>query len=563
MSATANAILANPTFCPRLRGDVRFLTGSKADTVIVHDTRTDRKVELYAIECQIAKAMDGTRDLDALAKVTEASFGFVPIDQVAKVAAQIAGMGLIENIGELGIDASTRATRKRVSKANHPPDTGGERLGIGENTAVIAIDKIDGAPSNPSWGESNEDEDEEQTETQDDYEESYDHEPEPEHSVGADGYDEDADSMDYDDEQDYQEHEEQAWQPESPDEQKSYRLRQKAKKLLKYGIFAAILLVLALFPWPLYVTEPCEVRPLDRIELRSEVTGIVAETLVNEGDFVEEGQLLARLDDRILNHQLARAKAEVQGLLAKLEKLEAGSRPEEIRQAKAHVTAAKADHAIAKRKYLHAQELFKKDVGSRRALDDAKGVLDVRAREVAEAKAALNLVEAGFRDEEIKIGKAELTRAESDVAFLEQQLELLEIRAPQKGRVLTPKFHEKRLEKIEAGDTVVEIGDPTTMRIEVSVPEKFADVLEIGQSVEIKVHSYPLKSFHGEIVFISPSVSIVDGDRVLRVDANVENGDGMLQPRMTGWAEINAGTSTPLGRIFRSAARWIRVRFLL
>ena len=161
------------------------------------------------------------------------------------------------------------------------------------------------------------------------------------------------------------------------------------------------------------------------------------------------------------------------------------------------------------------------------------------------------------------MAEASLQRAKAEVDYLEGEQERTVIRAPISGKVLTPRFRERLYESVQAGDRVCEIADARAVRVEALVPERFADVIDIGQPVVVKVHSYPLKPFHGEVLFISPAVEERDGLRFLRVETEIANEEGLLLPRMRGYAQINTGRRSLLTLGLRRVVRWIRVRFLI
>src|ERR1700759_3731602 len=83
----------------------------------------------------------------------------------------------------------------------------------------------------------------------------------------------------------------------------------------------------------------------------------VTEVLVQEGDHVKSGQLMARLDPSRIEPQVAKAEADVAAQQQVVERLHAGNRPQEIAQARANVQSAEADSANARRQYDRLQDL--------------------------------------------------------------------------------------------------------------------------------------------------------------------------------------------------------------
>src|SRR5215467_3886170 len=90
---------------------------------------------------------------------------------------------------------------------------------------------------------------------------------------------------------------------------------------------------------------------LRQVELAFNNSERIAAVLVQEGDHVRKGQVLARLDTSRLEPQVAQAAAQAAAQLQVVTRLRNGSRPEEIAQARANVESAKADLVNAQRQY--------------------------------------------------------------------------------------------------------------------------------------------------------------------------------------------------------------------
>lgn len=339
--------------------------------------------------------------------------------------------------------------------------------------------------------------------------------------------------------------------------------RKKRRRLLVVAGVLVALVGVGLIPYPLYVTEECVVVPIERADVRAQISGIIAEVLVREGQYVEAGAALVRLDDRDLAYQRARAQALVDAASANLAKVKRGNRPEEIRREQALVDAKAQDVKFAEVEAERHRKLFERGVISEAMNDEARRDLAVKRASLHEAQAALRLVQVGSRDEEVVIAEAELRRTEAELAFVKRQSEDLVIRSPIAGHVLTPKVHERVHARVDTGELVCEVGNYTSVRVEILVPERDADVLQLGQPVAVKVRSDPVNAFFGKVTHIAPAVEVVDQRRILRVETVVDNPAGLLRPRMTGFAEIDTGKRPLAVRLFRRAIRWLRVRFLM
>lgn len=229
----------------------------------------------------------------------------------------------------------------------------------------------------------------------------------------------------------------------------------------------------------------------------------ISQLLVQEGDRVHKDQLLAKL------HQ-ARAQAEVNASAARvaakksaLARLERGSRPEEVRQARANVTAAKAKLEDANKTYKRIQELFTKKVISNQAVDDARANMDTARANLKVAKESLALAIEGPRIEDIDEAKSLLKVDEAQLALAQEILKDTELYSPDDGVIR---------------DRILEVGDMVTPQtpvftlaltnpvwVRAYAPETKLGNLVPGMAAEVSTDSYPNKRYQGWIGFISPT----------------------------------------------------------
>ena len=320
----------------------------------------------------------------------------------------------------------------------------------------------------------------------------------------------------------------------------------------------------AIIPYPLHVTAECDIVPTTRARVRSELRGVLAEILVGEGEPVKAGQVIARLDARELDTQQRKAAAEVDRVQAELVRLQRGSRVEEIQRQRAVVSGRSNDVAYARREAKRLARMAAQGLGARAEAERASHDLRIKRSARAEARAALLLLRAGARAEEIAAGQAELDRARAELAFAQEQLGRAVLRSPIDGTLITPKFRERLHEQVEAGGLVCEVAATSAMRAEIWVPERDIDAVQLGHPAVVKVESYPDRPFEGKVQFIAPAVAH-DEDRSNRVRVVVEldNAEGLLKQNMTGYGEIDGGKRSLLHLATRRLVRWIRVRFLI
>jgi HlyD family secretion protein len=231
----------------------------------------------------------------------------------------------------------------------------------------------------------------------------------------------------------------------------------------------------------------------------------ITEVLVQEGDRVKKGELLARVDTRRIAPQVAQAEATVNSQRAIVDRLHHGSRPEEIAEARANMEASKADAANAHIQYTRVKNLAERSKGeaiAQQDIDNAKAAAETADARLDSLKKALELSILGPRKEEIAENEARLKADEAQLAYLRQQLVDAQLFAPADSIVRT------RL--MEPGDMAsptkpvfsMAVINPKWVRAYVS-EINLAKVRE-GMPVSIEVDSFPNRSFEGWIGFVSP-----------------------------------------------------------
>lgn len=231
----------------------------------------------------------------------------------------------------------------------------------------------------------------------------------------------------------------------------------------------------------------------------------IAAVLVQEGDRVERGQVLARLDGSRLEPQVAQAEARVAARRHAVERLRNGSRPEEIAQARANVASALADATNARGQYERLETLAHNSAGrgvSQQDLDNAKAALDVAEAKLAVNQKVLDLAIVGARKEDIGQAEAELRADEAQLAFLRQELADVQLVAPVDAVVRTRLMEPGEMASPQRPVFSLAITDPKWVRAYVAEPD--LGKLRTGMTASVAVDSFPDRRFEGWVGFISP-----------------------------------------------------------
>jgi len=230
---------------------------------------------------------------------------------------------------------------------------------------------------------------------------------------------------------------------------------------------------------------------------------IVASVEVEEGVRVEAGQLLARLRTERLFAELAEARARHEAQAHLVRRLENGTRPQRVEQARADVAAAQVRLANARRDLERVERTALTGASSEQDLDAARAALDVARAEVRVREAALDLALEGPREEEEAEAHAAERALAARVALLEARLRDTELRAPAAGvvqtRVLEPG------EFADPGRAVLTLALTGEKWVRAWVSEPDLGRVREGQEATIASDTWTDRTFPGWVGFIAPT----------------------------------------------------------
>jgi HlyD family secretion protein len=274
-----------------------------------------------------------------------------------------------------------------------------------------------------------------------------------------------------------------------------------------------------------------KIEPLSKVEIKSKANGIIKALLVDVGDEVKAGQVLAELDKEDLQAQVREAKATRDGE-------EANTQAAMAALAKARIESANPELEFARRDYERTQELFKKKIASPQQLDDASRAYEVSRNRQQLLEAAVQSAEAQLEQARARVAaaKAALDRAEESLGYAT-------IRAPISGLVLTRDRElgdavSSILNLGSAATLIMTLGDMSTVYIKGEVDEADIAKAECGQHVRTRVESFPSESFEGVVKRIAPMGKEQNNVTTFEVRVSISNPQGKLRVNMTANAEI-------------------------
>ena len=347
---------------------------------------------------------------------------------------------------------------------------------------------------------------------------------------------------------------------------------------------------------------------LTEVKISFKTAGKMVDLLVKEGDPVKKGMVIARLDDAQLSSQrdaqratlaaaqsqlvqlqtgieyqsetvdgnVAASKADQRQADARLRELQAGSRPQEIQEARAAVEAARTEQTRAANDWQRAQTLYKNDDISTAQYDQFRAASERAAAALRQSEERLALVVEGPRKEtiegaraqterakagsqiaeasrlelkrrqqEVEARRADIERARAQLAVIESQLGDCEIASPIDGVVLVKSAEPG--ETVAAGATIVTLGDVDHPWLRGYVNETQIGRLKLDAPVRVATDSYPGKTYQGRVSFISSEAEFTPKQiqtaeervkLVYRIKVDLPNPNRELKRNMPADAEI-------------------------
>jgi HlyD family secretion protein len=276
-----------------------------------------------------------------------------------------------------------------------------------------------------------------------------------------------------------------------------------------------------------------------QVDLAFKVDGRIDQLNVDEGDSVKTGEVLAALDKSYFNDDLRVLRAKRENLSASLAKLEHGSRPEEIAEARAETADRKATLVKAKEDLHRAETLVSKGGVSKQDLDKYRSALDSAQAQYEVAQEAQRLVEIGPRQEDIDMARALLGEQDATIVQSERRLADADLLAPNDGIILTRARERGAI--VQPGETIFALTLISPVWVRTYVNERDLGLIEPNMPAEVVTDSAPNRPYTARIGFISPTAEFTPKtvetrelrtDLVYRLRVVVDNPDGGLRQGM-------------------------------
>jgi HlyD family secretion protein len=244
------------------------------------------------------------------------------------------------------------------------------------------------------------------------------------------------------------------------------------------------------------------------VNVSSKITDRVVSVLVDQGDTIKTGQLMARLDDTQYVAGVSQAEASMRAAEAQLRDLLAGARPDEIEQLRARLASAGATRALTERDLQRTKELYARELISAQDMDRARQAHDTATAAERDARHAVDLASNNWaRKDQVEAARAQLQAAQSALTLAREKLADTVIVSPLDGYVVSRDLEAGGV--VNPGIPIFKIADPRTAWVTVYVDARDTGGVAVGSPTDITLRSLPDQMFRGRVARIQR-----EGDRV-------------------------------------------------
>jgi HlyD family secretion protein len=275
------------------------------------------------------------------------------------------------------------------------------------------------------------------------------------------------------------------------------------------------------------------------VRISSLVGGRITELNYDEGDELKKDSVIAKIDCRDYELQLAQAETVISGAKAKLRLIKSGARKEDIASVSESNKQAQIALDKANKEYERFEKLFETGSVTEKELDDIKVIRDRAQSQLDQSRHILEKLQNGAQIEEIDSVTASVKQAEASKAILNKKISDCVIVSPADGTVLHRLAEPGEI--TGPGTAILIVSDLSKVKIRAFVPEKELGHIKNGALVQVFVDTFEGISFPGKIAAVSseaeftPKTIQTADERVKTVyefKVIVENKDRIFKPGM-------------------------------
>jgi len=224
---------------------------------------------------------------------------------------------------------------------------------------------------------------------------------------------------------------------------------------------------------------------LEEVAVGFELGGRLREVAFKEGDEVQAGALLARIDDTLEKSSRDAQAGQVLVAEEQVSAVKAGARTEQLRSLEARIGAARATEQLLTKQAARDRGLVEKGAVAPAVLDDLEAQLARSSAERASLEHELNLLRQGARREDVSVASARARAASAALELNDARLVRHELRAPISGSVLDVSYEVG--EVVSAGAPIFTLADARRPYVDVFVPQAKIGRVSVGQGARVEV----------------------------------------------------------------------------
>jgi HlyD family secretion protein len=276
---------------------------------------------------------------------------------------------------------------------------------------------------------------------------------------------------------------------------------------------------------PSVLIAPGRVEPVhDPVKLAFEAQGRIAEILVDEGDTVHAGQVLARLDDRLAKARLAAAEAGLAQAKARYLLARRGPRPEDVAAARAEADAAAAAAAHRGAEQARSEQLGKVGALATTVVDADDAAARVATAQATAATARYQSLAKGTRTEQVEEAAAAIQLAQAELDTAKVALDQTALIAPTDGVILRRTAEVGALVTLMVPAPVLSMADLRQLEIRAEIDEADVAAISLGQAAYATADAYGDRRFPVKLTRVTRELgrkTVRDDDPRARVDTRV------------------------------------------
>ncbi len=255
-------------------------------------------------------------------------------------------------------------------------------------------------------------------------------------------------------------------------------------------------------------------QPVQEVAIRAQAEGQLRQLNVNVGDRVKTGQVLARIDDSLLNAATAEAAAELASRRMGISQIQAqvSDAQTQVEQTRLQLQQAEFDAA-------RYSSLAKAGAISQQQAQQSQTQARTAAQVLRSAQAKVRV-----QQQSIAVATSRVTAQQAVVNQQQQKRAYAMVMSPISGVVLTRSTEQGNL--VRVGDEVVRLGDFSQAKVTVQVSELDLTTVRLGGAVKVRLDAFPTEQFAGKVTQISPAANPTS--RLVPVEMTIPNPTGRV-----------------------------------